>query len=290
MNFVKLIAASALSLASLQAADRLSIRAFETRPAGLAEIVRDAEVDATLEGVRGCADAGPACADHRRILTLAKTAQAGAPLLLRLEGEGAVDEATVVLNGREVFHEEKLTLPVEIPVLAGEEDGVLHVTARVGVAQTHESYPIVSAASGKGVKFAAATATSAMFRFFTNVPEEGFWEVITGSNTGGRLIFTRSSCVVATIPVAQCPVLLQSFGYTDRSARGELLVTFVDYAGTLSSVGWIVNGRVRFQFNNVNAPGLIPQNVSTNPNDDNMYAFAIVNGKYIERRLPLGRR
>ena len=51
-----------------------------------------------------------------------------------------------------------------------------------------------------------------------------------------------------------------------------------------------MNGQVRAQVPNLPLPLLFLKPVSLNPNDDNIYAFATINGVYYEKRVPVGTR
>lgn len=269
------------------------IRAFAMNSTGLAEIVPDADIEQNLEGFRGCLDnAGDACPDGRRITSLMRQAPGRTPVLIRVEGDAPAEELTVLVNGEEIYRGSDVVLPAEVPVTNTEDDGVLHVTARLGGRDEHREYRIGEGreANATPLKMLASTRpTASIFRFFANVREEGVWEVIPGSNTGGRLIPTATRCILA-LPVSSCPIQWRVFGYTDRASRGDQVITHVNYQGAAQRLGVIINGRVWGQWFNVPIPIIVPQNVSLNPADDNIFAFAQINGVYVERRLPVGRR
>lgn len=297
-SFLKATLCSLAALASFgQTVDHANnigiIRAFAMNSSGLAEIVPDADIEENLEGLRGCLDnAGDACPDGRRITSLLRQAPGRVPVLIRVEGDAPAEELTVVVNGEEVYRGSDVSLPAEVPVTNTEDDGIIHVTARVGGADEHRQYQIGAGREADSTAFkmlASTRPTASIFRFFANVPEEGVWEVIPGSNTGGRLIPTATRCILA-LPVSSCPLQWRVFGYTDRASRGDQVMTHVNYQGAAQRLGVIINGRVRGQWFNVPIPIIVPQNVSLNPADDNIFAFAQINGVYVERRLPVGRR
>ncbi len=106
------------------------------------------------------------------------------------------------------------------------------------------------------------------------------YEVLEGSRTGGQYV-RQNRGYVGGVEIS---------GYTDRVSRGETILTFINGKGKADFAGVKINGRVRIQVPNLPLPIWVPQRVSVNPNDDNIYAFVRQGAYYDEKRVPVGTR
>jgi hypothetical protein len=268
------------------------IRILVQESKGLMEVLPTAETEGIVEGDRGCAAASAVeeCHPSRRIVAMSRTAPTGKPITIYVDGGGEVASLRAVVNGEQVADREQVQLPAEIVLDPVFQEGAIHVQA----GEQHLVVLVQEPENSSGAKVAAAvraaTVSSNIFRFFNRIPEEELWQVIPGSATGGRLIQQPLRCVLPGVPVGSCPWPLIFHGYTDRAQRGDEVLTHVNFAGVAQRLGVIINGRVRGQWTNVALPVLVPQTVSLSPLDDNIYAFAVINGQYVQLRLPVGRR
>ncbi len=265
-----------------------SIRIAVENTGGLQELLPDLEGDAPPAGNRGCLAGGTQCAEGDQIRGAAAAVMPGSPMRVGIAGEGTATRIAIVFQGEEILVRENEQLPAHFAIPTVGAPGRLHVSVEMEGTVTEKSV-LVGEAPAKPA-FHRDTTSSPSIRFFVNVAEEGNWEVITGSGTGGRLVPTRTYCMIPGLTVDRCPIQYRVFGYTDRARRGEQVWTLVQGAGVASRLGVIISGRVRGQWLNVGLPVLIPQTVSLDPNADNVYAFGVLNNVYFERRLPIGTR
>ncbi|MBL8211410.1 MAG: hypothetical protein JNK87_11890 [Bryobacterales bacterium] len=264
------------------------IRIAVEEGAGLAEVVPELEIASRLSGDRGCVDGRTACPAQERISGAIGSVQPGSHLRVGVAGEDMVARVSVVFRGQEILVREQEQLPGSflIPAITG--NGRLHVSVETNGKVFEKSVLIGETAEKDGARSAASGTPS--IRYFVNVAEEGNWEVITGSGTGGRLVSTRTFCMIPGVAVNLCPWEYRVFGYTDRARRGEPLWILTEGSGTASQIGVTISGRVRNQWFNVPLPVLVPQTVSLSPSADNVYGFVVWNNRYYERRLPIGTR
>ena len=227
------------------------------------------------------------CPSQALVGKISQTASVHDVVRVRIEGQGDLSSVVVHRNAHQIFDFEHVTLPFEFLVGASGEEGSLRVTIETRNGQYRDAALTVVAAAKGG---SPAQLSASNFRFFTNVAEEGNWEVITGLGNGGRLLRTSNQCMLPWLSLQACPANLILFGITDRARRGESVNTLVNAQGTATRLGVMINGRLRGEWQNVGLPTLVPQRVSLNPMDDNVIVFAVVNGIYVERRLPIGTR
>lgn len=108
----------------------------------------------------------------------------------------------------------------------------------------------------------------------------GLFEVIEGSNTGGRFVRQNRGFL-------NCQPIVE---YTDRVSRREKIIFYFGDRGVATRVGTQYNGAVRTSWPNVALPNFIVDCVSSNPNDDNMYAFLQICKQTWCKRVPIGTR
>lgn len=272
--------------------DSITIRAFTQSWNQNLEIQPTLESDGIVSAPLGCLDNTQSdCPPHLAVSGITRSAVMGTRLAVRVEGKGNAEAVRVVVNGNEVAVKEGVALPLAFQDIELPDAGVVHVFATTEAGVYDMTFPIDEPGASKSQHRSATTiVSSSIFRFITEVAEEGNWEVLTGSGTGGRLVTTSRRCFEPALPLQFCPIQWIYFGYTDRAKRGEVVRTRVEFSGQASQLGVIINGRVRGQWSNVPLPVIVPQTVSLSPTDDNIYVFAIINGKYVERRLPVGTR
>ncbi len=122
-------------------------------------------------------------------------------------------------------------------------------------------------------------AHAQQIRFFTvHGPE--VYEVIEGSRTAAQFVRQARGTILG-IPVS---------GYTDRVARGELILTHISGSGLAASAGIKINGAVAINVPNYPLPSNSVRTVSCNVNADNIVVFVTIGRNRYEKRVPIGTR
>jgi hypothetical protein len=249
----------------------------------------DAQTAAPIEGDRGCTFAAQSdCAPWARVTELTRDLTAGDQVVVAVDGEGIASMVTVARNGQVVFSKENVTLPFELPeMLVVEADDLIDMS--------------VTTADGISFLSARATASTSTTRFDNQVNvliryfvahNGSLAEVVTNSGTGGRFFSRSPFCVIAGTPVSACPAGFVVRFYTDRASRGEVVLTRLDGGAGLSNVFVQVSGRIVVGPISIGLPfgGIIPRQVSINPNDDNIVILVQSQGILNSRRVPVGTR
>ena len=133
----------------------------------------------------------------------------------------------------------------------------------------------------------AAAAPAPGIRYFV-AQAGGAYEVIEGSNTGGRFVNRRTG---EQLPILTAGVVVPVLGYTDRISRGEGMYCIA--AGYPASGGCILaNGQLTNQWRSVIPAGwgfgvIVP----IQPYIDDVYILLNnPNGGVVGRRITIGRR
>jgi len=132
-----------------------------------------------------------------------------------------------------------------------------------------------------------ASAEAQEIRYFVK-QSTGLFE-ITGAATGGRFV-TGATGERIQVPGAGTMAVQ---GRTDRAKRGETVVTQVCGSGVAAvSVTYTrPTGSLKTIFaGSVPLPIVVPQNVSLDPDVDNVVVAVGQKGKTLSRRLPIGTR
>lgn len=126
----------------------------------------------------------------------------------------------------------------------------------------------------------AGAAHAANPDFAVYSPSNGkIWEIVDGYRPAAK--FTYAPHYFHGLYVA---------GYTDRISRKEYMLVFFGGSGKASEIGVTVLGRTRLSAKNVNLPTWGAFQMFINPNDDEVHAYFIQNGRKTDRRIPLGTR
>jgi hypothetical protein len=267
------IIASAASASELSSV-RVAVRATD----GMTEVLSqlDAE-ESPLVGFRGCANEALECDASLRLNAARREAVQGDVMTIFVNGSGTA-ESIRVTRGKSVIRDiHAAELPAVVEVGALEEGERVEVQVQMG------TETVESSAGAATLRLAAASISGVTIRNYVWATPPGkpagYYQVIEGSGTGGG--FVRS---------AACHTYVCIEGYTDRVSRGEYAFSSFQGSGYANRVGWKYDGSGRTYATAANLDYVMPTDrmVSTNPSDDNLYAFAET--PLVRKRIPIGTR
>lgn len=260
---------------------------------GLATVVPTDDAEPSkLSGDFGCLNGGSDCAAGRHVKAVYSHYTAGEALSALIEGEGQAEIR--FYRNYELVQTLAAALPMEVPVHQFASAGDL-----LTVTVTTEAGSTVRSLRASAPAPLAAVSSTVNFTFYAYVPPGfypnrslgGLFRVTNTPRAGAFKPYSKPGCVVTASRTRPCPAYLVVVGDTDRIARGEGVLTKADGKGTATRIGVMISGDIRGAFLNVPLPVVVGGTVvSTKVTDDVVVAFATVNGRTSEKRLPLGSR